>query len=168
MFLGKCSKWNLNFQNWSKQKRCVKVSPSQWDDWLLRVKKIAKIVNSDWLYSNIDEQVNNLRKGSSFIASNVSHLGKLRSKNPKSIIFSYININSIRNKFENLCDMVGNNVDVLSIAETKLDSSFPNAQFLLPAFQEPLRLDINHQSGGLLVYIKVSLPSNFCQSLNFL
>ena len=55
--------------------------------------------------------------------------------------------------------MVGNNVDVLSIAETKLDSSFPNAQFLLPAFQEPLRLDINHRSGGLLVYIKASLPS---------
>ena len=85
----------------------------------------------------------------------MSHLGNLRSKNPKNIIFSYININSIRNKFENLCDMV----DVLSIAVTKLDSSFPNAQFLLPAFQEPLRLDINHRSGGLFVYIKASLPS---------
>ena len=55
--------------------------------------------------------------------------------------------------------MVGNNVDVLSIAETKLDFSFPNAQFLLPAFQKPLRLDINHRSGGRLVYIKASLPS---------
>ena len=50
-------------------------------------------------------------------------------------------------------------MDVLSIAETKLDSSFPNAQFLLPAFQEPLRLNINHRSGGLLIYIKASLPS---------
>ena len=89
----------------------------------------------------------------------MSHLGNLRSKNPKNIIFSYININSIRNKFENLCDIVGNNVDVLSIAETKLDSSFPNAHFLLPAFQEPLRLDINHRSGGLLVYTMASLPS---------
>ena len=89
----------------------------------------------------------------------MSHLTSLRSKNPKNIIFSYININSIRNKFENLCDIVGNNVDVLSIAETKLDSSFPNAQFLLPGFHEPLRLDINHRIGGLLVYIKASLPS---------
>ena len=127
----------------------------------LLTKNFAKIVNSDWLYRNIDGQVNNLTKGSSFIASNVSHLGNLRSKNPKNIIFSYININSIRNKFENLCDIVGNNVDVLSITEIKLDSSFPNAQFLLPAFQEPLWLDINHRSGGLLVYIKVSLPSKF-------
>ena len=104
-------------------------------------------------------QGNNLTKCSSFIGSSVTHLGNLRSKNHKNIIFSYININSIRNKFENLCDLVGNNVDVLSIAETKLDSSFPNAQFLLPAFQEPLGLDINHRSGGLLVYINVSLPS---------
>ena len=89
----------------------------------------------------------------------MSHLNNLRSKNPKNIIFSYISINSIRNKFENLCDIVGNNVDVISIAEAKLDSSFPNAQFLLPGFHEPLRLDINHRSGGLLVYIMASLPS---------
>ena len=89
----------------------------------------------------------------------MSHLGNLRSKSPKNIIFSCVNINSIRNKFNNLCDIVGNNVDVLSIAETRLDSSFPNTQFLLPGFHEPLRLDINHLSGGLLVYIKASLPS---------
>ena len=50
-------------------------------------------------------------------------------------------------------------MDVLSIAETKLDSSFPNAQFLLPGFQEPLRLDINHRSGGFFVYVNISLPS---------
>ena len=90
----------------------------------------------------------------------MSHLGNLRSKNPKNIIFSYININSIRNKFENICDIFGNNLDVLSIAETKLDCSFPNAQFLLPGFHEPLRLDINHRSGGLLLYIQTSFPSN--------
>ena len=145
-------------------------------------KNFAKIANSDWLYRNIDEQVNNLTKDSPFIASNVahlasnvshlasnvshlasnvshlasnvSHLDNLRSKNPKKIIFSVININSIHNTFQNLCNIVGNNVDVLSISETKLDSSFPNAQFLLPGFHEPLRLDINHRSGGLLVYIK--------------
>ena len=50
-------------------------------------------------------------------------------------------------------------MDVLSIAETKLDFSFPNAQFLLPAFQERLRLNVDYRSGGLLVYIKASLPS---------
>ena len=89
----------------------------------------------------------------------MSHLGNVRLKNPKNIIFSYININLIHNKFENLCDIVGNNVDVLSISEAKIDSSLPNAQFLLSGFHETLRLDINYRSGGLFVYKKVSLPS---------
>ena len=30
---------------------------------------------------------------------------------------------------------------------------------MLPGFHKPLRLDINHRSGGLLVYTKASLPS---------
>ena len=95
----------------------------------LLTKNISKIVNSDWLYRSINGQVNNLTKDSSFIASNVSHLGNLRLKIPKKIIFSYININSIRNKFENVCEIAGNNVDVSSISETKLESSFPNAEW---------------------------------------
>ena len=56
-------------------------------------------------------------------------------------------------------DIVGNKVDVPSNTETKFESLFPNAQLLLPGFHEPLRLDINYQSGGRLVYIKASLPS---------
>ena len=45
----------------------------------------------------------------------------LRIKNSKNIIFSYIIINSIRNKFDNLCDLISKNVDILSVAETKLE-----------------------------------------------
>ena len=89
----------------------------------------------------------------------VSLLRNLRMKNPKNIIFSYININSIRNKFDNLCDLISKNVDILSVAETKLDSSFRNSQFLIPGFHEPMRLDITSKRGGMLVYIKSSLPS---------
>ena len=92
------------------------------------------------------------------------HLGNLRSKNPKNIIFSYININSIRNKFDNLCVIVGNNVDILSVAKIKLDSLFPNAQFSLHGFHEPLRLNVNYQSGRLLVDIKTSLPSKILRN----
>ena len=80
-------------------------------------------------------------------------------KNPKNIIFSYIDINSIRNKFDNLCDLISKNVNILSVAETKLDVSFPNSQFLIPGFHERKRLDITSKHGGVLVYIKSSLPS---------
>ena len=77
-------------------------------------------------------------------------------KNPKNIIFSYININYIRNKFDTLCDLISKNEDILSVTETKLDPSFPNLQFLIPGFHEPMRLDI---TANVVVYIKSSLPS---------
>ena len=80
-------------------------------------------------------------------------------KNLENIIFPYININSNRNKFDNLCDSISKNVDILSVTETKLDPSFPNWQFLIPAFHEPMRLDITSKHGGRLVYIKSSLPA---------
>ena len=38
-------------------------------------------------------------------------------------------VNSIQNKFDNLCDLISKNVDIPSVAETKLDLSFPNPQF---------------------------------------
>ena len=80
-------------------------------------------------------------------------------KNPKDIICSYININSIRNKFDNLCDLISKNVDILSVGETKLDPSFPNSQFLIPGFHKPMSLDINSKRVGILVYTKSSSPS---------
>ena len=82
-----------------------------------------------------------------------------RLQNPKNIIFSYININSIRNKFGSLCNLTLSRVDILSIAETKLDYFFPNAQFLIPNFHQPFRLDISRNSGGLLVFVKSSIPA---------
>ena len=72
-------------------------------------------------------------------------------KNPKKTIFPYININSIRNKSDNLCDLILKNLDILSVAETKLDPSFPNSQFLIPGFHEPMSLDITRKRGEMLV-----------------
>ena len=44
----------------------------------------------------------------------------LQHSHPK-VIFSYLNINSIRNKFGDLDKMVDENIDILCIAKTKLD-----------------------------------------------
>ena len=89
----------------------------------------------------------------------MSHLPNVRSKNAGRIIFSYLNINSIRNKFENLCELVAGNVGIACIVETKLDPSFPNSQFLIPGFRKPLRMDVSSRRGELLVYTKSFLPS---------
>ena len=83
----------------------------------------------------------------------MSHLRNLRLKGACNLFFSYLNINSIRNKFGNLCELVAVNIDILYNAETKLDPSFANSQF-----HKPLRMNFSSRRGGLLVYIKSSLP----------
>ena len=61
----------------------------------------------------------------------------LRSDNPSNLNFCYLNINSVRNKFTNLQTIINGNVDIVSIAETKLDASFPSAQFTLEEYHTP-------------------------------
>ena len=96
----------------------------------LLVKDFLQALKPNWSCSFNDSVANKTTNSTS--ANNtsiVSHLRNLRTKNPKNIIFSYISINSIRNKFDNLCDMISKNVGILSVTETKLDPSFPNSQF---------------------------------------
>ena len=68
--------------------------------------------------------------------SDISQMKKLRL-NPKNIIFSYLNINSVQNKFQNMSGLILENVDILIVTDTKLDSSFPVTQFVIPGFHHP-------------------------------
>ena len=81
-------------------------------------------------------------------------LDSLKNKHKKNVLFGYINVYSIRNKLPNLFNEIRDNFNIFSIAETKLYSSFPNAQFLNPSYKTPYRLDISNTSGGIMVYIK--------------
>ena len=83
----------------------------------------------------------------------------MRLARPNNPVLSYININSIRNKFEFLADFIMNDVDILSIAETKLDESFSLNRFLLHGFKKPYRIDVSGNSGGLLTYVSSNFPS---------
>ena len=44
------------------------------------------------------------------------------------------------------------------ITETKIDSSFPKAQFKIKGFSMPFRLDRNRFGGGVLIYIPEDIP----------
>ena len=57
-------------------------------------------------------------------------LKRLQHSHLNKFIFLYLNIISIRNRFGDLDKMVDGNIDILCIAETKLDESFPNNRFL--------------------------------------
>ena len=81
-------------------------------------------------------------------------------------MLGYLNINSVRNKLQNLFNIVNDNFDVLSIAETKIDESFTNAQFQIKSYKTPYRLDKSDTSGGILVYVKKGLPSNRLKVFN--
>ena len=65
-----------------------------------------------------------------------------------------------------MSSLTSKNVEILIVAETKLDSSFPTTQFLIPGFHYPFRLDINRQSGGLLDYVKGSIPARVLTSFS--
>ena len=83
------------------------------------------------------------------------------------MIVGYLNINSVRNKFDALREIVSQNLDILMIAETKIDASFPTGQFALEGFATPFRLDRNANGGGLLVYIRSDIPAHRLDSFNF-
>ena len=87
------------------------------------------------------------------------NLKQYKLKNINKINIAHLNINSIRNKFEALTEIVKNNIDILTISETKLDHSFPVNQFLIEGYAQPFRLDRSSEGGGLLVYIREDIPA---------
>ena len=55
--------------------------------------------------------------------------------------------------------MIGNKTDIIISGEPKLDESFSRAQFRIPGFKMPYRLDENARSGSLMVMINENISS---------
>ena len=101
------------------------------------------------------------------LTNNQSHVGednpsedlsKFSKSNAKNLIFSHLNVNSLSSKFMEMNELlIKGKTDVLFLSETKLDSSYPNAQFNVSQFTIH-RLDRNAHGGGLICYVKDSLP----------
>ena len=76
-------------------------------------------------------------------------LKKIRSKHPKNLFFEQLNMNSIRNKFESVQEIIQNTFDIFLVCGTKIDFSFPNQQFCISEYCI-FRKDRNARGGGLL------------------
>ena len=50
------------------------------------------------------------------------------------------------------------------ISETKLDESFPVSQFLIPGFENPIRLDRSSSGGGIILYIREGISFKLLKS----
>ena len=88
-------------------------------------------------------------------------LAGLHRKYPNNPIIGYLNINSLRNKIIDLRHVVSvSQPDILAISETKLDDTFPDAQFRMDGYYSPaqFRRDRNKHGGGLMVFIRNGIP----------
>ena len=75
----------------------------------------------------------NVSNTSAVIASNA------RVSDVNRLIFGYLNINSLRNKFNFLFEQIKGYTDAFMLWESKLDVSFSQGQFLIDGFHSPLR-----------------------------
>ena len=89
------------------------------------------------------------------INNNLENLTILRRTLTKNPMLSYYNINSLRNKFFDVQEIISKSMpDVIVLAETKLDDQFSKAQFYLNQYYEPTRKDLTKTSGGLIEYVR--------------
>ena len=97
----------------------------------------------------------------------ISRFKMIRAESFDNIIVGILNINSISRKFDEFKLMVSGYFDVIIVTETKLDDSFPKAQFCIDGFSIPYRLDRNRNGGGLTIYVRDDIPSKMLTKHNF-
>ena len=89
-------------------------------------------------------------------------LKNIKINNINRLVIGHLNINSIRNKFQSLNHIIGGNIDILVVTESKLDGTFSSEQFFINGYAPPYRRDreVNGtNAGGILVYIRDDIPS---------
>ena len=58
-----------------------------------------------------------------------------------------------------LSRMIKDNIYVLIVSETKLDSSFPLSQFIIEGNALPFRYDRNSRGGDILFFVREDIPA---------
>ena len=84
------------------------------------------------------------------------------------MITLYLNINSLRYKFVDVCEiLIENYVDIFFIGETKLDNSYTDSQFHVKNYSI-YRKDRNAHGGGVMAYVNSSVPHRLRNDINSL
>ena len=73
----------------------------------------------------------------------------------------HLNVNSLRDKFESIADVIQGTFDIFLLSETKIDKSFPNKQFFLNNFRI-FGKDRSRYGRGIMFYVSEDL---LCKSL---
>ena len=91
--------------------------------------------------------------------SDLTSIKLQRKENYENLIIGHLNIKSIRNKFEMVAEII-KDFDIFLISESKLYSTFPNAQLRITGFRI-FRNNWNKFGGGLPLYVNDKIPSKF-------
>ena len=91
--------------------------------------------------------------------SDLKKLKVFRVGNDSNPIVAYLNINSLGEKINHLREICKESpIDILCVDETKIDSSYPDAQFQINDYQfPPFKRDKNKYGGGKIVLIRQGL-----------
>ena len=109
----------------------------------------------------------NVSNTSTTIVSNViSTLKDIVVNNINRLIFGHLNINSLRNKFDFLCEQIYIYIYIVKymyiaifmLSESKLDDSFQLGHFLIDGFHALFRFDRDKNGGGIL-YMREDIPA---------
>ena len=79
-------------------------------------------------------------------------------RNPKNIVTGHLNVNSLKNRFEAVEELVQNKVVICFLFEIEVNRTFPNQQFMLNRYKLLCR-DRNCHGGCILCYINENIPS---------
>ena len=71
-----------------------------------------------------------------------------------------MNINSIRNRFELLCDQIKGAINILRISETKTDDSFSIKNFSIDEFSTAFLSDHNANGAGIMLHVSEDIREN--------
>ena len=118
----------------------------------------------EWQF--IIHSLNNRRSSGKFVTDEYktkvydedSNLKSLCRRNFNKLVLGHLNTNSLRNKFDALTQQIKGNFDILILSESKLDSSFPEGQFLIPGYGAPYRIDRTCHGGGIMLLVREDIP----------
>ena len=94
------------------------------------------------------------------ISSGFEAVRENRLKYVNNPLIGYLNINSLRNKIVDLREIILElSLDYLVLSETKIDQSFPTAQFYIKGYEVRARRDRDKHGGGLIEFVKNDFTS---------
>ena len=89
---------------------------------------------------------------------NFKTISDFKRAHQNNFVFIHVNVNSFRHKFAHLQEILSQHrVDYFAISESKIDDSFPDAQFAVQGYNV-FRQDNTSSSGGLIIYVRSDIP----------